>query len=162
MEETSEPSEPQKTDSGNGANYWVIGVITLVIVVGIIWFASSKKQSTVSPTPAKNSTQNTQQPSTPASETQKQSAATIEYTNSGFSPQSVIIKSGDTITFKNSSSSSLQVASAPHPVHTDRPELNAPGPMPPGETFSTVITEKGTWKFHNHLDPAKFGSVTVQ
>jgi len=157
MEETN---EPQEAESGKGGNYWTIGIIALVVIIGVVWYAGSRKKSGTAPV---NPSQNAQQPSTPsANETQKQAAATIEFTDSGFSPQSVTIKAGETVTFKNNSSSQLQVASAPHPTHTDRPELNAPGPMGLGQTFSTAISEKGTWKYHDHLNPSLFGSITVQ
>src|SRR3972149_8108185 len=48
----------------------------------------------------------------------------ITYTDSGFSPAQVNVKAGDTVTFRNDSKASVQVNSAPHPAHTQFPELN--------------------------------------
>lgn len=144
MEEKMGSREPEKI-SGN-SSYWVIGVIALIVVVGIIWFAGRKQAS--NPSPAVKSSQ--------------QSAASIEYTDSGFSPQSVTIKIGETVKFTNNSSGEMWVASAPHPTHTDYPEFDAKKAYNRGESYFFTFEKKGTWKFHNHADPTKFGSVTVQ
>lgn len=145
-----ESGEPEKKESGN-SNYWIAGAVALVIVAGIIWYAGARKKSEVSPAPAGTSSQNEQ----PA-------AAVIEYTDSGFSPQSVTIKVGETVKFTNASSGSMWVASAPHPVHTDYPEFDAKKTYVKGESFSFAFEKAGTWKFHNHMDPTKFGSIVVQ
>lgn len=85
----------------------------------------------------------------------------ITYDGSKYSPASLQIKNGDIVRFKNSSSDSFWPASAPHPQHTDYPEFDAKAAVGPGQTFDFKFTKVGTWKFHDHLKPTAFGSITV-
>lgn len=162
--EEKDLGDPPKTQSGN-ASYWTFGVVALLIVVGIIWYAGTKKESgSYRPyrTPISRSTQSSQQTGQPANNSQKQAAAVIEYNDTGFSPQNVTIKSGEVVEFKNVSSGGMWIASAPHPLHTDYPEFDAKKEYKKGESYFFTFEKTGTWKFHNHLDPTRFGSVTVQ
>src|SRR3989344_7400933 len=85
----------------------------------------------------------------------------ITYTDSGFSPAQVSVKAGDTVTFKNDSKASVQVNSAPHPAHTQFPELNI-GSITAGESKSVKLTTVGTKKYHNHLNPSQTGTIVVE
>jgi plastocyanin len=80
---------------------------------------------------------------------------------SGFSPAVITVKSGGSLTFKNSSNATIQVDSNPHPEHTDNPELNV-GVISPGGSKSVTLTRTGTWTIHNHLDPSHQATVVVQ
>jgi plastocyanin len=51
------------------------------------------------------------------------SAATITITASGVSPSSVTIASGNRVTFVNNDTVVHEMASDPHPIHTDCPGL---------------------------------------
>jgi plastocyanin len=93
---------------------------------------------------------------------QNTSQNVIVYSDSGFSPKGITVKLGDTVVFKNESSRGMWVASAPHPTHTDYPEFDAKKAYNNGEAYSFTFQKVGTWKFHNHLNPSDFGSVTVQ
>jgi len=53
------------------------------------------------------------------------------------------------------------VNSALHPTHLEYPPLNL-GVIKPGESKSLTFPEAGTYKYHDHLNPSLFGSVTVQ
>ena len=94
-------------------------------------------------------------------ETAPVSGNLITYTDSGFSPAQVSVKVGDTVTFKNDSKASVQVNSAPHPAHTQFPELNV-GSIAAGESKSVKLTIAGTKKYHNHLNPSQSGSIVVE
>ena len=85
----------------------------------------------------------------------------ITYTDSGFSPAQVSVKVGDTVTFKNDSKANIQVNSAPHPAHTQFPELNI-GSIATGESKTVTFTTAGTKKYHNHLSPGQNGTIVVQ
>ena len=93
-------------------------------------------------------------------ETAPVSGNLITYTDSGFSPVQVSVKVGDTVTIKNGSKANVQVNSAPHPAHTQFPELNI-GAIAPGESKSVKLTTAGTKKYHNHLNPSQSGSIVV-
>ena len=85
----------------------------------------------------------------------------ITYTDSGFSPAQVSVKVGDTVTFKNDSTKNIQVNSAPHPAHTQFPELNI-GSIAAGESKSVKLITVGTKKYHNHLSPGQNGTIVVE
>lgn len=85
----------------------------------------------------------------------------ITYSDSGFSPASIKVKVGETVTFKNDSESTVQVNSAVHPTHTLYPELNI-GSIAPGESKSVTFTTAGTKKYHNHLDAGQTGTIVVE
>lgn len=88
-------------------------------------------------------------------------AATITYSNDGFSPSETTVKAGDTIAITNNSSSELQFASDPHPVHTNNSELNVDD-VPKGETITFTVTKSGTFSYHNHVNPTDTGKIVVQ
>ncbi len=104
-------------------------------------------QTSTTPTPT----------ATPAAKT-----VTINMTSSGFSPATITINKGDTVTFVNQDTKSRWPASAPHPTHTDYPEFDAKMGIVAGGSWSFTFTKTGTWKFHDHLNPSQFGSVTVK
>ncbi len=93
--------------------------------------------------------------------TKQQMAGTITYVNGQFSPSSLTIKAGETVTILNKSNDTLDFSSDPHPAHTDNSELNA-GIIGPGETRTFTIAKAGSWKFHNHLESTERGEIVVQ
>lgn len=108
------------------------------------------------------------QSNTPATSAEQQQTAqsgeasgTITYSDSGFSPSEVKVKVGESVTFKNDSADNVQVNSAPHPQHTQFPELNL-GAIAPGESKSVTFTSAGTKKYHNHLNTSQFGTIVVE
>jgi plastocyanin len=149
----------------------IIGIVVVVLVVAGGVFALTKKSddktdTSTTPTTANNSTES--QSTTPsdnatsnASDSDQNSSTTITYSDSGFSPATLTVKAGTTVTVKNDSSSSLQFSSDPHPVHTDNPELNM-GVLAPGKSDTFTVTKTGTWGYHNHLNPSDTGTIVVQ
>lgn len=134
-------------------NTKIIIVVIILLAIGLIGYLALQKQ-----TPS-NSTSTT---TTNSSSTNSQTAASvIKYTSSGFSPSSITIKSGQSVTFENDSSSLLQVDSNPHPIHTENTELNI-GSIAVGQQQSVVLTKTGSWGYHNHLNPTDTGTIIVQ
>ena len=86
---------------------------------------------------------------------------TIAYTSSGFSPGSVTVKKGSKVTFQNNSSGNFQPASAPHPAHTDYAGFDPKKAISAGQTWTFTFDKVGTWKYHDHLNPTRFGTVIV-
>lgn len=99
------------------------------------------------------------QPSTDT--TAKEPAVTITYTDAGFSPAHVTVKSGDVVRMVNNSSHAAQFSSDPHPVHTKDTDLNQQT-VAPGGSQTFVVTKKGTYGFHDHLDATKTGTITIE
>lgn len=89
-------------------------------------------------------------------------AYTVKYTNAGFVPTALEIKAGETVTFVNESDTDMWVASAIHPTHELLPEFDQKAGTLKGSKYSFTFNTPGIWKFHNHLNPATKGSVTVK
>jgi len=99
---------------------------------------------------------------------------TVEFTSIGYRQDTLIIKSGDTVTFTNTISTKTWPASNQHPIHTAYPGSNinkcgsssaifdACTGLSNGESFSFTFNEVGTWNYHNHLRPSKGGTIIVQ
>ncbi len=85
----------------------------------------------------------------------------IVMTSSGYTPSSITVKKGTTVTFVNNDTKSRWPASAPHPTHTIYPEFDPKAGIAAGKTWSFKFDKVGEWKFHDHLTPTMFGSVTV-
>lgn len=146
------------------------GILALIfiLVVGVsAFFIFTKKASTPAPELAANNNQSvsndsSSQQQTPSSEASTAViAATVVYTDNGFSPKTFTVKTGSVIEVKNQSSHSLQFSSDPHPSHTGNKELNQSTISANGSQTFTV-TKKGTFGFHDHLDNTKTGSLTVE
>lgn len=108
---------------------------------------------------------NTQQQIQSGTQQQGQAAATITFSDSGVSPSTVTIKSGESITWVNSGSKAVDVASAPHPTHTDNRELTTGQSVleiAPGATATVTLAKTGSWGYHDHLSPSVRGTVVVQ
>lgn len=96
---------------------------------------------------------------------EKKSQVTITYNGSVFSPSLTTVSSGGKVTWVNNSSRELQIASNPHPVHTDNQEVSGGQftlDIDPGQSSTVTVTKKGTWGHHDHLNPANRGTLTVQ
>lgn len=100
--------------------------------------------------------------------------ATITLTSSGFSPKSVTIKKGGTITWVNQSGQAMWIASAPHPTHTGYDGTTESQHCAAGYTgaapfdeckgansFSFTFSKVGSWNYHNHENSSTFGTVVV-
>lgn len=98
----------------------------------------------------------------PSSESEALASATVTYRNGTFSPNSVTVQSGGTVTFRNEDADSLWVASVPHPVHTGLSGFDALRGIGQGESYNFTFTRSGTFGYHNHLSPNSRGTVIVQ
>lgn len=97
------------------------------------------------------------------SEDSKKSAVkNVIHTTAGFSPNSMTIKKDETVTFTNQSDDLMWVASAPHPQHTDYPAFDEKQSVPRGGIYTFTFDKAGTWKYHNHLNPTRYGTIIVE
>jgi len=106
-------------------------------------------------------------PTTPPTTTLPPSAsATITITATGVAPKQVEIPVGGRVAFVNNDSVPHEMASDPHPVHTDCPPLNEVGALAPGRTgVSGALNTARTCGFHDHGQPgnaALQGAVVVR
>lgn len=87
--------------------------------------------------------------------------AAVNYTDTGFSPETVTVKKGTTVTFTNDSTSGMWVASAVHPTHQLLPGFDQLTSSAKGTSYNYTFVKVGTWKFHNHVAPSFTGTVVV-
>jgi len=144
----------------------IIAVVVVVVVAGGGYLAFHKNDSgTSKKTSTSNTTTNTgaTTSSTPSETTNPSAsvAATITFTDNGFSPAVTTVKAGDTVKVTNNSSQELDFDSDPHPTHTDESELNV-GPIGAGESKTFTVTKTGHWGFHDHLNPSMTGTLDVE
>jgi plastocyanin len=151
---------------------WAVVVVIIILIGGGVWWYTSA-QPVVAPT---NTTQtNGTDQNQPDNGVLAPKTVTVLYGPSGFSPATVTINKGDTVTFTNNGGDEMWVASAPHPAHTgydgtDRATHCAAGytGAPPfdqcsaGISFSFMFNQVGTWVYHNHGNSADHGTVVVQ
>lgn len=96
----------------------------------------------------------------------------IKYDGSSFSPSTIIIKKGQSVTWVNESSQPMWVASAMHPTHEVYPETSTNDcfgssfdtcrSFAPDESWSFTFNSAGEWPYHNHLRAVNFGKVIVE
>jgi plastocyanin len=138
----------------------IIAIIILVIVIaGAVLWMLRKEPVDNSSSSSSSDTSNSSSPTSDATSTAAK--ATITYSDSGYSPSTITVKTGDTVIIKNASSRSMQFDSDPHPVHTTNPELNV-GSVPVGQEMSFVVDTKGTFGYHNHLNASQKGTIVVE
>ena len=98
------------------------------------------------------------------------SSAKVSYDGKAFSPSSVTIKKGGTVTW--SGPATMDVASGQHPTHTvydgtSRSEHCAAGATASfdeckgGSAYSFTFNKVGTWSYHDHANASAFGKVVV-
>lgn len=163
---------------------WTI-ILVLILIVGVWYFYFYSGQPVTAPiAPSGTETQGTQpapgtngdtnlsivinNPLTPKS-------ATVKLVSTGFSPATVTIEKGGTVTWVNESGSPMWVASGKHPTHelyagTSRETHCASsytGPAPfdqcsSSENYSFTFNKAGTWKYHNHVNTSQVSTVIVQ
>ena len=100
----------------------------------------------------------------------------IEITSNGFSPKTITIKTGETVTFVNKDTQSHWPASNLHPVHSTYPGsgirkcgtveeptiFDACHGLNQNQPFTFTFTHQGRWPYHDHLNPSSSGTVVVQ
>lgn len=92
---------------------------------------------------------------------QPESGTKVTLNDNGFTPNIITVRENTAVTFVNNSGDGMWIASAPHPAHTDLPGFDQKQSVNKGGKFTYTFTQVGTWKFHNHANPADTGIVVV-
>jgi plastocyanin len=95
----------------------------------------------------------------PTSPTPDGSGPTITIGSDGrVSPANVTVSPGSRVTFVNNHNLRHDMASDPHPEHSDCPEINQVGTLAPGQTGRTGnLNTVRTCGFHDHDNPGNTG-----
>ncbi len=150
---------------------WIAVIVVLALIIGGAWWYTQQPAAQTNNVNVNATTTNdgTGTPPTPEPKT-----VTVDYSATGFTPKTITIKQGDTVTFTNSSSGSMWVASAVHPTHeaydgTTRTEHCVAGAASAsfdqcanGATYSFKFDKVGSFNYHNHSAAQFTGTVVVQ
>jgi plastocyanin len=145
----------------------LIAVVVVLVLAGGYFLISNKSQTptTTSPTPeVSTNSQTTESPSPTATNAMKEDSSketNITLTQSGFAPQTVTIKAGEKVVWTNNSGDVATVNSSKHPTHQDYPPLNL-GQFQDGQKLELVFDKPGTYMYHDHLHPTRFGKIVVE
>lgn len=148
---------------------YVLVTVALLLLVGVGVYAFTSDADDTKPlTPTTSSDSGSQtstetKSNTPATSTSSEnvSTATITFDGNTFSPSTITVKSGTTITLNNTSNVPVELSSADHPSHRDNPELNM-RTVSPRSSGTLTVTKTGTWGYHDHIDASKTGTIIVQ
>ena len=95
--------------------------------------------------------------------TEAELKAEVSITAGGaFSPTAITVKKGTTVTWTNTGSAKVWIASDPHPVHNGYPGFDSGTDLRAGESYSFTFDRPGSWGYHNHFNPTVRGSVIVE
>ncbi len=156
----------------------IVGLLVVVAGLGLGWYimkggysspAAPLEEETVNTTPAfTDDTSITSTispyPETTGSGTEKggvMTKTTITYTDSGYTPSTITVKKGTTVTWVNQSSGGMWTASALHPTHMLLPGFDQLKSVAKGGTYDYTFAKVGTWKYHNHVQASDTGTVVV-
>lgn len=141
----------------------IVLVVALLLIIGVGAYALMRDDDSTNNTDSNGSTSSS---SSGTSEQAPESseaveAATITYTDDGFSPATITVKSGGSVIVTNESSETVGFKSDPHPVHTENTELNIDD-VDAGQSRTFTVTTQGTWGYHNHYNASQAGTIVVE
>lgn len=92
------------------------------------------------------------------------SSNTITITSAGVSPKDIVVSAGSQVTFVNNDNRNHEMASDPHPEHTDCPEIDVF--VTPGQSRqSNNLVTKRVCGYHDHQNfeiTSLHGTITIQ
>lgn len=87
---------------------------------------------------------------------------TVRYSDTGFQPAKLTVPVGTMVEFINQSDKQMWVASNVHPSHEILPTFDQFKGIENGKSYMYVFDKKGTWGYHDHINPEKEGVVMVE
>lgn len=155
--------------------YIILSAIVVILLIGVGFRLASQGQRGIQPVTnqlqeeSSLTAEETVAPTatnTPSASSENNStspaAITITYNGTSYSPSSVTVKAGTTVTFVNAGSKPFWPASDPHPTHTRYGTFDAKRGVAAGESYSFTFDQTGTWGFHDHLNASAKGTIVVE
>lgn len=87
---------------------------------------------------------------------------TVRYTNDGFQPAKLTVPIGTMVEFVNQSDTTMWVASNVHPEHEILSTFDQFKEVAKGQNYMYTFDKKGTWPYHDHINPALEGTIVVE
>ncbi len=134
--------------------------ILLFLAVTFSFSFKDQLNSLLYPKPLSHAQSLSSQPSS-STVNSNNSISLVTLTKSGFSPATLTIKANSRVAWVNNSGQPASVNSNDHPTHKLYPPLNL-GLFNSGSSVQLVFDKPGTYKYHNHLNPAQTGTIIVQ
>jgi plastocyanin len=126
-------------------------VVLLLIVAGLLiyyYLDNQKKAENAQDTKIANS--------------QVQQLAEVSISADGVVPETITVKKGQTVVWKNNDKKDHQIAADPYPTNESLPELGKGEVLKPGDTFGFPFDTPGTYTYHDNLNPFDIrGTVIV-
>ena len=86
----------------------------------------------------------------------------VHVTEKGFEPESVKVRTGETVVFENMDDEGHWPASDSHPTHEEHPAFDPKKPVQPSTEWSFTFDEPGKYEYHDHMNPYLMGEVIVE
>jgi len=90
-----------------------------------------------------------------------QEGDTVRITDDGFVPETLCVRRGASIHFRNETKERRWPASNLHPTHTVYSEFDPKQALASGVSWEFVFERPGIWEFHDHLSPFMTGTILV-
>ncbi len=135
----------------------IVILITSIVILFLLFLTNSK--NTVKKT---KQTPSTVYPTTATYSGTFSKYIVVEYKDEGFVPKTIKIRNGTSITFVNTTSNGMWVASDPHPLHTGLKNFDQLKSAPKGGKYSYTFNKIGNFSYHNHVMPQKTGLIIVE
>ncbi len=87
---------------------------------------------------------------------------TVRYTNTGFEPAKLTVPEGTMVEFINQSDEEMWVASNIHPSHEILATFDQFKGAGKGQSYMYTFDKKGTWPYHDHINPSLEGIINVE
>lgn len=87
---------------------------------------------------------------------------TVRYSNTGFQPAKLTVPVGTMVEFINQSDEEMWVASNMHPSHEILSTFDQFQGVGKGQSYMYTFDKKGEWPYHDHINPALEGVITVE
>jgi len=87
---------------------------------------------------------------------------TVRYTDTGFEPKNITVPVGTMVEFINQSDEEMWVASNVHPSHEILSTFDQFKGAGKGQSYMYTFDKKGVWPYHDHINAAWEGVITVK
>lgn len=132
----------------------IIATASLVLTVPVIVYIASLKHVPLPPRAAAP-------PLSGSLSLAARTQATVLITGSGFFPDTIAVSPGQQVVWKNTDLLPHQPASDPHPLHTAYPGFECPEPLWTDDAYGFTFERRGTFTYHDHLNPLKFSGTVI-
>lgn len=131
---------------------WIGAVIVVtLLLIGSYVMMVGRKNSTEAPAPTTQESNDTV------------ATASVEIASTGFSPSTIKVQKGTTVTWTNNDTKGHWVASDPYPTNDGLEGFDGKETIENGEAYSFNFSQTGTFTYHDQQNPYTFkGTVIVE